>query len=138
MKAVAVAFAAGALFALGLVVSGMTEPAKVIGFLSVAHHWDPSLAFVMGGAIATYAAFVRLARSRRAPVFDSRFHWPTATAIDARLIGGSVLFGVGWGLSGYCPGPAITSLVGGAPSAVVFVAAMVVGMALARAGTRAR
>jgi len=135
LKAIAVAFAAGALFALGLVVSGMTEPAKVIGFLSVAHHWDPSLAFVMGGGIAVYAAFVRLARARQAPVFDSRFHWPTVTAIDLRLVGGSVLFGIGWGLSGYCPGPALTSLPSGATGTIVFVVAMVVGIAATRAVT---
>ena len=137
MKPIAVAFAAGALFALGLVVSGMTEPAKVIGFLSIAHHWDPSLAFVMAGAIAVYALFVRVARSRQAPAFDARFHWPTATAIDLRLVGGSVLFGIGWGLSGYCPGPALTSLATGASGTIVFVVAMLAGIAVTRAVTRA-
>jgi uncharacterized protein len=141
VKAIAIAVAAGALFACGLVVSGMTEPAKVIGFLDVTGRhggWDPSLAFVMAGAIAVYAPLARFARSRTSPMFDRAFHWPTATVVDRKLVLGAIVFGVGWGLSGYCPGPAVTSLVGGAPSAVVFVAAMVAGMALARAGTRAR
>lgn len=123
---------AGALFAIGLAVSGMTIPAKIIGFLDVAGRWDPSLAFVMVGAIAVYATLLRLIRRRPAPLLASRFHWPTVHGIDARLVCGAAVFGVGWGLSGYCPGPALASLASGGLGAPVFVAAMVAGIALVR------
>ena len=129
---------AGALFAIGLTVGGMTIPAKVTGFLDVGGAWDPQLAFVMAGAIAVYASLLRLIRRRAAPVLADRFHWPTDRTIDPRLVGGAAIFGVGWGLSGYCPGPALASLVGGASSAIVFVVAMIGGIALARAGELAR
>jgi len=138
-RSLVVAFAAGALFAVGLVISGMTTPAKVIGFLDVTGRsggWDPSLAFVMAGAIAVYAPIARLAKGRRAPLFDVRFHWPELRAIDLALVGGAALFGIGWGLGGYCPGPGIVSLVGGAPSAVVFVVAMIAGIAIVRIAKR--
>lgn len=138
MKAFVLAALAGALFAIGLTVGGMTIPAKVTGFLDVGGTWEPQLAFVMGGAIAVYASLLRIIRRRPAPLVADRFHWPTASAIDARLIGGAALFGVGWGLSGYCPGPALTSLVGGGSGAVVFVIAMIVGIAVVRAGGLAR
>jgi uncharacterized membrane protein YedE/YeeE len=131
-RSIALAFGTGALFALGLVVSGMTTPAKVTGFLDVFGHWDPSLAFVMAGAILAHAPIVRLVRGRSAPMFDTRFHWPTVRAIEPALVIGSALFGIGWGLSGYCPGPGLVSLIGGAPSAVVFVAAMIAGIAITR------
>ena len=137
MKAFLLAAIAGALFAIGLTVGGMTLPAKVIGFLDVGGAWDPQLAFVMAGAIAVYALLLRVVRRRAAPLIADRFHWPTARAIDLRLAGGAALFGVGWGLSGYCPGPALASLGGGAPSAIVFVAAMIGGSALGRAVARA-
>jgi len=137
VKAFLLAAIAGALFAIGLTVGGMTLPAKVIGFLDVGGAWDPQLAFVMAGAIAVYALLLRVVRRRAAPLIADRFHWPTARAIDLRLAGGAALFGVGWGLSGYCPGPALASLGGGAPSAIVFVAAMIGGSALGRAVARA-
>jgi hypothetical protein len=132
VKALAVAAFAGALFALGLVVSGMTEPGKVTGFLDVGGAWDPTLAFVMAGAIAVYAPIARVVRARRAPVYGDRFHWPTAHAIDARLVAGAAVFGVGWGLSGYCPGPALVGIAGGAPATLVFVASMLAGMLVVR------
>lgn len=138
MKAFVLAALAGALFAIGLTVGGMTIPAKVTGFLDIGGAWDPQLAFVMAGAIAVYASLLRIIRRRPAPLVADRFHWPTASAIDARLIGGAALFGVGWGLSGYCPGPALISLVGGGSGAIVFVIAMIVGIAVVRAGALAR
>ena len=123
---------AGLLFGLGLVVSGMADPAKVLNFLDVAGTFDPSLAFVMAGAVAVTFAGYRLALRREKPVFDSTFHLPAATRIDARLLGGAALFGLGWGLAGFCPGPALTSLTLAAPGTLVFVPAMLAGMALAR------
>lgn len=132
MKPLALAMLAGALFALGLALGGMTVPARVTGFVTVGDHWDPGLAFVMIGAIAVHAPLLRLIRRRRAPLLAERFHWPTATAIDARLIAGSAIFGVGWGLSGYCPGPALVSLAAGGVPVSVFVAALLAGSALGR------
>jgi uncharacterized membrane protein YedE/YeeE len=133
VKGVVSAIVAGALFAIGLAVSGMTDPAKVTAFLDVTGAWDPSLAFVMAAAIAVHLPLVRLARQRKAPLFDTKFHWPTNHGIDARLILGSAIFGVGWGLSGYCPGPALTSLVAGLPPLLAFVGAMLVGLLATRA-----
>jgi hypothetical protein len=138
VKSVVFAAVTGALFALGLVVSGMTVPAKVTSFLDVGGGWDPTLAFVMAGAIVVYAPIARLVRARRAPLFDDRIHWPTRHAIDLPLVGGAAIFGVGWGLSGYCPGPALVGLEGGAPATVVFVVAMLVGIALVRGVRRRR
>ena len=123
---------AGVLFGLGLVISGMADPAKVQNFLDLAGRWDPSLAFVMGGAVLVTTAGYALAFRRSTPVFSDQFHLPTTTAIDARLIGGSALFGIGWGLSGYCPGPAVTGLPLMAPGTLAFVPAMIAGMALVR------
>lgn len=123
---------AGLVFGVGLVVSQMVDPAKVLGFLDVAGDWDPSLAFVMGGAILVSAPAFWIARRLRAPVLGPRFEWPTRSDVDGRLIAGAVLFGIGWGLVGLCPGPALAVL-GFAPGTVaVFVAAMVGGMALHR------
>jgi uncharacterized membrane protein YedE/YeeE len=121
---------ASVLFGLGLCLSGMTDPQKVLGFLDLAGAWDPSLAFVMVGAIVvTFVAF-RIA-SRRAATFSGQlFQLPTSKAIDARLIGGSLLFGAGWGLAGLCPGPAIVNLGYLNQSAALFVLAMAAGMAL--------
>lgn len=138
MRAAALAVLSGAVFAIGLAVSGMTVPAKVTGFLDVGGGWDPTLALVMAGAIAVYAPVVRIVRRRRQPVVSDRFHWPTPRAIEARLIVGAAIFGVGWGLSGYCPGPALTSIGSGAASALVFVAAMIAGIVVTRAVGRAR
>ena len=138
MKGAALAVFAGAVFAIGLAVGGMTIPAKVTGFLDVGGAWDPTLALVMAGAIAVYAPVVRIVRRRHRPLASEQFHWPTPRMIDARLIGGAAIFGVGWGLSGYCPGPALTSIGSGAASALVFVAAMIAGIAVTRAVDRAR
>jgi hypothetical protein len=124
----AVAFAAGLLFALGLGIGGMTQPSKVIGFLDVAGDWDPSLAFVMGGALLVYATIARLVLARPRPLLEAKFFVPTRRDLDPPLVVGAVLFGAGWGLAGYCPGPALVSLASGRASVVVFVAAMVLGM----------
>jgi uncharacterized protein len=123
----AVPFAAGVLFALGLGISGMTVPAKVIGFLDVFGRWDPSLAFVMAGALLVYLPFVQWLR-RAEP---GRAWGPRGVPIDRSVVLGSALFGAGWGLSGLCPGPAIVSLAGGAAGVAVFTAAMFAGLALA-------
>ena len=123
---------AGLLFALGLGLSGMTDPARVQGFLDVTGAWDPRLAGVMGGAVLLgLVTFPRVLR-RSAPALDTRFHLPTQRAIDARLIVGAVLFGAGWALAGYCPGPAVVSLASGAPEAWIFMAAMLAGVGLGR------
>jgi len=122
------AFVAGLLFAAGLGVGGMTQPAKVFGFLDVAGNWDPSLAFVMLGAIAVHATAMRRILRRRAPLFAVHFALPTRRDVDARLVTGAAVFGAGWGLVGYCPGPAVTALGGGIPAAAIFVPAMIAGM----------
>ncbi len=123
-----VALVSGALFAAGLTLSGMTRPEKVLGFLSVTGRWDPSLALVMGGAIAVMAPFVYWTRRRARPLFAATLHEPSATSVDGRLLFGSALFGVGWGLVGYCPGPALSALVTGSIPALAFVAAMLAGL----------
>jgi uncharacterized membrane protein YedE/YeeE len=123
-------FAVGLLFGLGLMLAGMTDPGKVIGFLDLAGSWDPSLAFVMGGAIAVGMGAFALARGRTVALLGGAMHLPTARDIDRRLVLGSLAFGVGWGLAGFCPGPAVVALATGHPKAVVFVAAMLAGMAL--------
>jgi uncharacterized membrane protein YedE/YeeE len=127
------ALAAGVLFGAGLVVSGMTLPSKVIGFLDVTGRWDASLALVMVGAIGVHAVLYRLIRRRSSPLFDVRFHVPTRSDLDGKLVAGAALFGVGWGLGGFCPGPGLVSLAAGHGGAVVFVAAMVLGMLLQHA-----
>ncbi|MDD0839001.1 YeeE/YedE family protein [Curvibacter sp. HBC61] len=135
------AFGAGTLFAAGLVLSGMTQPAKVMGFLDLGAiaegRWDPSLAFVMGGALmVTLLAFAltppTAAQPQRKPWLADRFQLPTRRDLDGKLITGAALFGVGWGLAGYCPGPALASLLTGGLDALAFVAALVAGMAVAR------
>lgn len=128
MKRNAAAFGAGALFAVGLAVSGMTRPSKVVGFLDLAGDWDASLAFVMMGAIAVHFVAYRVVLRRPAPLFDGSFHLPTRKDIDLRLVLGAAVFGVGWGLGGYCPGPGLVSAAAGSPGAVVFVVGMTVGM----------
>lgn len=120
-----VALAAGMLFGVGLVVGGMTLPTKVVGFLDFTGSWDPTLMFVMGGAVMVHAAVYRLVLKRRSPFFADAFQLPTRKDLDARLIAGAAIFGLGWGLGGYCPGPAVTSLVSGRLEVVAFVIAMV-------------
>ncbi len=124
------AFVSGLLFSLGLIYSGMTDPGKVQGFLDFAGSWDPSLAFVMVGAIAVGFFAFRIAGRRSVSFFGGAMQLPKARDIDRRLILGSVVFGLGWGLAGYCPGPAVVSLGSGQPKAMLFVVAMVVGMLL--------
>ena len=128
MRTALVSFVAGLVFAAGLGVSGMTNPLKVAAFLDVTGAWDPSLAFVMIGAIGVHAVLRIFIARRGRPLFDDRFHLPTRVNVDGRLVLGAATFGVGWGLSGYCPGPAVVSLASGAVAPVVFVAAMAVGM----------
>ena len=124
------AFAAGLIFGIGLIVSGMTDPSKVIGFLDLAGQWDPSLAFVMVGAILVGLAGNAIARKRAAAFLGGVLHLPAARDIDRRLVLGGLAFGVGWGLAGFCPGPAIVALGAGQDKAVVFVIAMSAGMTL--------
>jgi len=123
------ALAAGLVFGVGLIVSGMADPAKVLGFLDLAGRWDPSLALVMAGAIAVGAVAFGLAARRGRTVFDAALQLPPTRPIDARLIGGSALFGIGWGLAGFCPGPALVASGMGQSKALLFVAAMLAGMA---------
>lgn len=122
------AFGAGLLFAIGLGVSGMTDPAKVVGFLDVAGRWDPSLGLVMGGAILVHLPFLRWVRRQAAPWAAPRFLTPDRKNIDAPLVIGSVLFGIGWALSGLCPGPALVVASAGSPGALLFAATMGFGM----------
>ena len=119
---------AGLVFGLGLVVSGMANPAKVLAFLDLAGAWDPSLALVMGGAIAAALPAFAFARSRSTTLRGEPLQLPTARTIDRRLVGGSLLFGIGWGLAGFCPGPGMVALGIGEGKALVFVAAMLAGM----------
>lgn len=123
---------AGLLFGIGLVVSGMADPAKVLNFLDLAGTWDPSLAFVMAGAVAVTMVGYRLVLSRPRPFFAPAFDLPGKTALDARIVVGPAVFGIGWGLAGFCPGPALTSLGLAAPSTLIFVPALIAGMAAAR------
>jgi uncharacterized protein len=123
------AFGAGLVFGIGLILSGMSDPSKVIGFLDVAGAWDPSLAFVMAGAILVGFFAFGLARQRTQAFLGGAMHLPQRRDIDLRLVGGSVLFGIGWGLAGFCPGPALVSFGAGYDKAAVFVIAMLAGMA---------
>ena len=132
MRVRVTAFVSGLVFAIGLGVSGMTQPAKVIAFLDVTGAWDPSLAFVMVGAIAVHMIFVRLSRRLSKPLWATSFATQSASAIDARLLGGAALFGLGWGAAGYCPGPAVVALAGLSTSAFVFFGTMVAGMLIAQ------
>lgn len=124
------ALLSGALFGLGLAVSGMANPAKVIGFLDVAGEWDPTLALVMGGAVLVTVVAFRFVLRQKRPLLDEGFSIPTKNDVDGRLLGGATLFGVGWGLSGFCPGPAVVALTTGLPAVFAFFAAMLAGMGL--------
>lgn len=123
-------FLSGLLFGLGLVVSGMSNPGKVIGFLDLAGDWDPSLILVMGGGLLVTVPAFRLVLRKSEPLFEERFFLPTLTAIDSKLVVGAALFGIGWGLAGFCPGPALAAIVTFNPQVLLFVAAMLAGMVL--------
>ena len=125
------ALLAGLIFGVGLLISGMTNPAKVLNFLDVAGYWDPSLLFVMGGAIAVGLPGYRLATKRPLPIFAEKFSIPTKTDLDIRLLSGAAVFGIGWGLGGLCPGPAITSVLILNPAILTFVLTMLAGMWIA-------
>ena len=133
MSRLIVAVLCGLLFGAGMVVSDMINPARVLAFLDVTGAWDPSLAFVMGGALITTFAGYRLILRRRGPMLAPAFQLPPARRIDARLIGGAAVFGIGWGIAGFCPGGALPALGTGAWQAFVFVAALIAGIQLARA-----
>ncbi|MFV0246135.1 MAG: DUF6691 family protein [Qingshengfaniella sp.] len=122
----------GLVFGIGISLSGMANPAKVLNFFDLAGAWDPSLIFVMGGALITTVIGYRLVFRRAGPVCDSRFQLPTSRVIDRRLIGGSALFGIGWGIAGFCPGGALPALGTGQGPVFVFVAAVLAGILLAR------
>jgi len=122
----------GALFAAGACISGMVRPSKVLGFLDLGGRWDATLLFVMAAALAIHVVAWRIVKGLRAPRFGARYPGPPSQTIDLRLVGGAALFGIGWGIAGYCPGPAVVSLVSGATSSFVFVPAMVIGIVLAR------
>ena len=124
------ALLAGLIFGLGLIISGMTNPAKVTGFLDLAGAWDPSLALVMGGAIGVGLIAFRLARTRTQAMLGGPMQLPAARQIDRRLVLGGLTFGVGWGLAGYCPGPALASLATGGSKPLIFTLAMLTGMAI--------
>ena len=129
MKQISLALLAGALFGAGLALSGMADPAKVRGFLDIFGAWNPTLMFVMGGALMPMGVAWRIQAKLRAPLAAERFNLPDTTKLDARLIGGAVLFGIGWGVAGLCPGPAITDIALAPRAAFVFVLAMLAGMA---------
>lgn len=128
---IAIALVAGLVFGLGLSLGGMTQPAVVLGFLDLFGAWNPRLVFVMGGAVLTTAIGYRLVFRRGRPLLEPGFQLPTAHTFDARLVGGAALFGIGWGIAGYCPGPALASLTAATPSLAVLVATMVAGWWLA-------
>ncbi|BDB28583.1 YeeE/YedE family protein [Cupriavidus sp. P-10] len=132
------ALLAGLVFGIGLIVSGMADPGKVLGFLDLAGAWDPSLAFVMAGAVLVGTLAFALARRRSRAWLGQPMQWPTASAITPRLVLGSAAFGVGWGLAGFCPGPALVALGAGYAKAWGFVGAMLAGMALFEVAERVR
>jgi uncharacterized membrane protein YedE/YeeE len=131
-----VTYAIGLVFGLGISISGMANPAKVLNFFDVAGTWDPSLAFVMGGALLVAFFGFRTVLRRPAPALADTFQVPTARDLDARLLGGSAVFGVGWGIAGFCPGGALPALGTGVPDVLIFVAAASVGILAARLGPR--
>jgi uncharacterized membrane protein YedE/YeeE len=134
----AIALLCGALFSAGVCISGMVRPSKVLGFLDFGGRWDATLLVVMASALAIHCIAWRIVKAARGrpPAFGERFPGPASTVIDLRLLGGAALFGVGWGLAGYCPGPAIVAVVSGAKSTLVFVGAMLAGIALVHAVSR--
>jgi uncharacterized membrane protein YedE/YeeE len=131
MMAAMIGLLVGLLFGAGLALSGMTDTQKVIGFLDLLGDWDITLVFVMGGGLMVTVPVYQLYKNKSRPLFDTQFHLPGTSLIDKRLIGGAVLFGIGWGLFGYCPGPAISSIAYGHETTLYFVVSMIVGMAAA-------
>lgn len=127
-----IAYLVGLIFGLGISMSGMANPAKVINFFDLAGHWDPSLAFVMGGGVVVTFFGYRWALSKTKPLFESKFSMPTRTDIDKKLVVGSLIFGTGWGIAGFCPGGALPALGTGHPTVILFVAALVAGIYLTR------
>lgn len=125
-----IAFISAFVFGFGLMVSGMTDPANVIGFLDLFGQWKPALALVMGGAIAVHAVSYFLITKRTSPILDSKFFIPSVRNVDKKLVLGSAIFGIGWGLGGFCPGPAIGSVVFLDPSVLLFIASMLIGIGL--------
>lgn len=123
-----VALVTGLLFAIGLGIAGMTDPARVLAFLDITGAWNPNLALVMAGGIAVVLPVHRVLLGRKSPLLDAKFHWPTRSDIDRPLLLGAVLFGLGWGIAGICPGPALTALAGGQTGMLLFVGAMALGM----------
>jgi len=132
MKHNIAALVAGLLFGLGLGISQMIDPQRVLGFLDIAGAWDPSLMFVLGGAVGVTIVAFRFVLRRSHPLFDASFHLPAKKEIDRRLVVGAAIFGVGWGMAGYCPGPGIAALVLGSLNPVLFIAAFIIGSTLAR------
>lgn len=128
-----VTYLIGLVFGLGISISGMANPSKVVNFFDVAGTWDPSLAFVMGGAVIVAGIGYRLVFRRKAPLFEPDFDIPTSRVIDTKLIGGSAIFGIGWGISGFCPGAALPVIGTGKIDVLIFLAALVVGILIARA-----
>lgn len=124
----AIALIAGALFGAGVCISGMIRPSKVLAFLDLGGAWDPSLLLVMVSAMVVHVLAWWIVKQRRAPRFGTAYPGPPSSAIDLRLVGGAAVFGVGWGISGYCPGPAVLSVLSGATSSLVFVGAMALSM----------
>ncbi len=122
----------GLIFGVGISISGMANPAKVVNFFDIAGAWDPSLAFVMGGAVITAFLGYRLVFRRPAPIIDAKFHLPDNPRLDARLIGGSAVFGIGWGIAGFCPGGALPALGTGRIEVIAFVAALIAGIFAAK------
>ena len=132
MRTALTSLVSGTLFGAGLALGGMTDPARVRGFLDIFGDWDPTLAFVMGGAVIVMAIAWRIVPRLAEPLFGSQFHLPTKSDLAPRLIGGAALFGIGWGIAGLCPGPGIAALVIEPVAAAIFVIAMLAGMALVR------
>jgi uncharacterized membrane protein YedE/YeeE len=132
MTSLVAALIAGAIFAVGLMLGGMTQPTKIVDFLDITGNWDPSLAFVMGGAMLIYAPIHRLVLKRQKPLGEPVFRMPTRRDITPRLLVGAAIFGAGWALAGFCPGPALTSLGALAEEAIYFVPAMFVGFSLVK------
>ncbi|MBF9043627.1 YeeE/YedE family protein [Rhodobacterales bacterium HKCCE4037] len=131
MRLIAI-YLTGLIFGVGISISGMANPAKVLNFFDIAGTWDPSLAFVMGGALVVTFIGYKLVFGRTAPIFDKQFHLPAKRSIDAPLVGGSALFGVGWGIAGFCPGGALPALGTGVTDVFIFTGALIVGLFLAR------